>query len=540
MADVFDQIGTATPVQTAAPASGSGDVFDQAAGQKQSAAPVATIGPSTQADSDLTARVISGGNPVDYAAARLTIPAVKALLRVHDAIKSAENLTEAGRQAHPIEAKLGDMAAAIEGLLIGQTNRPDEAIGSGQYGIATNPATAPLIPTGEGSTVGSDIVEGIPKAASDIKAAITGAKAASKSAQGIAEATEPLDAVVSKNANKMAGLVQGNTAVTAEQAPTAASTSPAVQESIRQSFNRIASSNNLKTLPGDVPISDLGEQLGDQFYSRSKSIFAKVQQVTGLDLNKLHDQIGILDDKISDAIDNPEKAGILEQQKIALEEKSASAFAKFKQETGIDPTQAEQDWKKYNSSYDIGKKIQQATSGRPGIGTGEITDAQKLAPRLSQATAKVSATRPGRLVELAGPQEANGLADAVEGQRSLIKGFEPSSATGRQALQEIIRRNTAIPSDSGAGIVGRGIRIAEHPVASITKTPITDWNGVVSDFDEMGVPERRAAFGSDVSKVNDFIRSQATRQTLSNLAKGGIGAIAAEEAIRRIWSGGGR
>ncbi len=356
--------------------------------------------------------------------------------------------------------------------------------------------------------VTKDIVDAIPAVAGAGISELGGAADAASAADSVT--TElPADAEASAGTAKAAFLPKGQPAVA--EGPSVESTSPAVQDAIRKSFNNTAQSEGLKPIPASTAVSDLGEALGNQFFARSKAIFAQVQDVTGLDLNALHDQISVLEDKINDAIDNPEKAGQLEQQKLALEDKSAAAFQQFKDATGTDPAQAEQDWKKYNASYDVGKKIAASTVGRSNVGLGEITDATKLAPRLNQATANVSATQPGRLVQLAGPDEANTLADAVEAQRGLIKDFTPSTATGQNALQNLIRQNT------GAGKQGfmAGLRDKlGSPVKAVRGAPITDWSGTVKDFDTMPADEVRAKFGPDAPQVRKFLVGQARNQIL--------------------------
>src|SRR6266851_3701728 len=109
------QIAAATP-----PSSNAADIFDPIAannGQlpdatKKPQGP--TIGPSPKA-SDMPTFGESWMSPEQ----RLTMPLVKGLIAAHDKLRDVENMTQEGRAAHPIQAKLGDIADSIEGFLIG-------------------------------------------------------------------------------------------------------------------------------------------------------------------------------------------------------------------------------------------------------------------------------------------------------------------------------------------------------------------------------------------------------------------------------------
>jgi hypothetical protein len=269
----------------------------------------------------------------------------------------------------------------------------------------------------------------------------------------------------------------------------------------------VAKNEGLQPVASNTSISDVGKSLGDQFYARSKSIFGQIKNITGIDLNILHDQIGVLDDKIADAIDNPEKAGQLEQQKIGLENQAADAAKKFQTATGIDPQQALTDWKKYNASYDFGKQVRMATDGRPGIGTGEVVDPNKLAPRLNKMTQSNSPTQPGRLQQFMGDDLAKNLADNTEVNRGVIRDFTPTTATGQQALQDIIRQNTGTS------------RIATYKQA-LGFSPKTDWVGVYKNFNALTPEEQAAQFGNEANAAQTFIKSQAKFQVGKMLAKG--------------------
>jgi hypothetical protein len=73
---------------------------------------------------------------------RITMPLAKVLMAAHDKLREVENFTQEGREAHPIQAKIGDVADAIEGFLFGGAQQAQHNIGTGQYGMVNNPVTA--------------------------------------------------------------------------------------------------------------------------------------------------------------------------------------------------------------------------------------------------------------------------------------------------------------------------------------------------------------------------------------------------------------
>ena len=101
------------------------------------------------------------------------------------------------------------------------------------------------------------------------------------------------------------------------------------------------------------------------------------------------------------------------------------------------------------------------------------------------------------------------------------KNFEPSTATGKSALEGLVRKNT----------VGKSQMLKLGKVQGVT-----DWNGVVKDFENLGPENQVEAFGNDVARVRTYIGRQALRQNTLSLVKkgaaigvgGAVGAVGYE------------
>jgi hypothetical protein len=349
----------------------------------------------------------------------------------------------------------------------------------------------------------------VPEAAGDLEGS---AALPTHSYDPVTGAIKPIpaaDAVSATNAAK-SGLPEGAAAQT--EAPTVQSASPEVQQAIKDSANAVAKSEELQPVPDNTPIRETFNNLRDQFYARSKAGFAQIQEATGVDINQLQQDIRKLGYKISDAVDDPDKVDSLTTQVQAKQAVADKAFADA-QAKGINTTQAVTDWKKMNAADEMNAHVVNSTTGRPGVGNGEITDPTKLAPRLDKASVSQSATRPGRLQEFMGNDTANNLADTIEAQRGAIKDFQPTTATGQKALQDLIRPNT------GAGKV-------QSIKQSLGFTPKTNWLSTYSDLNKLSSAEMAAKFGPDAAQARSFVASQARWQLGKMLAKGvGIATI---------------
>lgn len=119
------------PKQQSAPA------VDLSAGltPKTAATPQSTIGPAPKA-SDIPTFGYPGQTPEE----RLTMPLIKGvLIPLHDVLEKATSMTPAGREEHPIMAKIGDLANNIQELLTGGQSA-GKPMGT-RSGLLNNPVT---------------------------------------------------------------------------------------------------------------------------------------------------------------------------------------------------------------------------------------------------------------------------------------------------------------------------------------------------------------------------------------------------------------
>jgi hypothetical protein len=113
--------------------------------------------------------------------ARMTAPLARKLMDAYDKLKEVESFTPEGKAAHPIQAKLGEIADSIEGFLFGGSVSHD--IGTKGNGILTNPVTAALIPGAEGEPAAAALLRGGAGVAREGMQVIRGGKAAGEVAE---------------------------------------------------------------------------------------------------------------------------------------------------------------------------------------------------------------------------------------------------------------------------------------------------------------------------------------------------------------------
>lgn len=302
---------------------------------------------------------------------------------------------------------------------------------------------------------------------------------------------------------------------------------------LRESLNATAKDEGLKPLES-ISVRDLGKELGDQFYTRSKAGFKAVQDATGLDLNQLQKDISTLQDKVAEeAGEDPERTASLIEKINAKQDIADKAFADAKAK-GIDVDQPQSDWKKFNAAYDLGKQVRMSTAGREGIGEGEILDSSKLGPRLHKMYDSTSPTQPGRLQQLMGVDNSNKLLTTAEqhhDMHNVLTNWVPESSTGQHALADIIRKNTiAKPSTLSTATFGK----FGGPVGDV------DWEGSLKDFEDLNDAEQDAKFGDESSQVRRYLNRQAAKQTVLKYVKlsgkWGIPGVVTEEVLRRSLS----
>jgi hypothetical protein len=374
---------------------------------------------------------------------------------------------------------------------------------------------------GQGIKPGGDLVTPLVKSAADLGMMYLGDKVADASspeaAPSISEdvSLTPKESAVAANTAK-SGIAEGAAETVA---PTGEDIQPALQSGIRDILNKAADEHGLEQIPENVTVRDAAQNLADQFRARSQATFQNVEKVTGINVTSLKNRISALSDQIDAlAISDPEKAGALEQQKLAFENKAEGAFDAAR-DKGLDVDLARTDWNGNLRANELSQKIRNAddgTIGNPEINPGRLT--KPLQKMLDSADG-----RPGGLEQLLGSDNAKALVQHAENARTAtqnIKDFTPSGPTGQQALKQLISDNT------GTGLTGKLTGLPQARTL-IGMKPSTNWLGVYKDFSNLSSEEIAAKFGSDAPKTAAFIKSQARRQAVGSVVKAGSIAAAA-------------
>jgi hypothetical protein len=385
----------------------SQDIFDQIAANNgqapaavaptQAAPPQATIGPTPKA-SDMPTFGESWQTPEQ----RLTMPLVKGLVMLHDKLRDIENFTQEGRKAHPIQAKIGDLANNIEGLLVGNESHPETGIGSGKYGILNNPITGLLLPGGEGAPAAFEAMEGagsaIKSGVQAAKGAITGSKTA-KSAAGIVEQIKQ-GANIAQEPAKQA--VRGAVEVNNPMLKGVAEDEPGrewITETVR------GAPSDAKLLEGNKSIVD--EHL-ESLSKKENLAYQKQDAATGFDMKALHEKLANTEDQIRQLTETEEdvaKEAKLEKARTAIIDKIQDANARLR-EAGIDPNEADAIFKSRKAGEDFKKALVQNVSA-----DGEAVNVEGLL----NAAKKLRFSKYGdRLEQFMGKEGANNFMQQLQ------------------------------------------------------------------------------------------------------------------------------
>jgi hypothetical protein len=377
---------------------------------------------------------------------------------------------------------------------------------------------------GAGAALTALATEGVVKAVPAIADAVTAAPAAEAT-----EAATPVQAALNKTAVK-SGLPEGNYPVT--QADIANATKglgegPMIDTTIRGTMDDVASDHGLgpdtsqapaggEDAPPTTSIRDVVKNTGDQVMAKSKAAYAQLDDASGGRWQRFDDQISNLSDKMDEVngIDD-DKYADLEAKKNDIETSQTQMVEDLKAEGKITPELADQalgDYKQAQSLYDLDKAVKASTTGRMGMGSGaEVVDSGKLTNRLN----KLYDT--GRLQQAVGADRATNLLSTsqnVVDTVANVKNLPPISATGQQALKELMQ-----PATSQRAMLP-GVK--------------QDFVQGFKNFNKLTAEEQLAKFPGpgEAAKAGQFLRNQARIQIGTKIAGGlTLGAIAHEAGL---------
>lgn len=388
-----------------------------------------TIGPSVKPNDitaeDASAAGFAAGGPIGAIGARLSMPIVKALVNVHDSLTRAQSLTQEGRTAHPIAAKLGDWANNIEELLTGGQSA-GKPMGTSS-GVLNNPVSAAILPGAEGEPaiagIGDIAREGVASAGRGISALREGL-ASLRSAEEAPEAAE----TAAQAPSKLQQVLKGQKV---EQAP--------AQSALRQAAGAGSDVQGIRTFL-DKPLADLAQT--------ERATYDAINKAAGTDLKSLYDHA----EEVQDALDDPtniknqlDLQKDLAQTRAQIEDGENKALA-----NGVSPDTLDKAISLTQKRYageEVARKLfnnESVVKGNTAFGADEtvnVDSAIRNAEQLNKPSRFAPRGTPPRLQQWLGK----------DGADNLLQGLYDAKATGQSAV-----RLRKVLSWAGIGLAGVG------------------------------------------------------------------------------------
>jgi hypothetical protein len=300
-------------------------------------------------------------------------------------------------------------------------------------------------------------------------------------------------------------------------APTGEDIQPTLHQGIRDFVNNTHNDAGLPPVPDTTSVLDVPQQSADAFQARSQSTFKQVEDITKVNPTTLRDIMSARADQIENflAAGKDEEAGNLQQLQLNDENRMAKAFNDAKAK-GVDVEQARSDWNKSLRADELSSAVRSSKSSTSTLANPEI-DPSKLTPKLQKLYESQPGGKTAKLSQLGGDDNATNLVETAENARGLtaaIKDFEPTSATGQKAMQDILRPHT------GSRVVGTGMK--------------TNFLKSLADFEQMSPADQAERFpgAGEVEQARSYLKSQARWQVGKRIAAGvGITAIASSLGV---------
>lgn len=354
----------------------------------------------------------------------LTMPLVKALIGLHDKLSDAANLTQEGRAAHPIQAKIGDLANQIEGLLTGSTGH-GENIGTGKYGVLTNPVTAGLIPGAEGTPVAAEAIEG------GVSALKSGASAIKEEVSGGGEAADAATHVFDPATKKISPIQQVLKGEKVAQGP--------AQTALRTAAG--TETGGVRTLL-DEPIAAVAKA--------ERATYDALNKASGTDLKSLYDHAEEVQDALDDPTNIAQKSSLQAELKTTQDQIAQGEANATK--NGVDPSVLEKAKGLTQERY-AKQALKQKLFNNEGVVKGNVAHGVDETINVDAAIRQVeNLDKPGRFAPEGAPtrlQQALGS----DGAAKLKQGLYDAQKAGKVALsrQELAKKIGIALGASGIG-----------------------------------------------------------------------------------------
>jgi hypothetical protein len=314
-----------------------------------------------------------------------------------------------------------------------------------------------------------------------------------------------------------------------------------IQESQRQAIlseaNRVADEEGVSRPHKDSSIRDIDQHVGEGIENKATGIFKKLDDamMNGGRFQTLYEKIKNTSRALLNLTDSPEDIAKEAQFELGMktsEQSLADALDQAKEKLANDPDVKIKDpqklidegnrlFRKAQALYDHARHVRMTTTGmRPGMGelgtqTPETTNAGSLNTRYNRSYNRQPKEPVSRMNQAYGDEGSQRLLTATDNAKiaaQQIKDFVPTTATGQQALTDLLKENTT-------------------PKTKITGTKIvTDYNESLKSFEKLTGKEQTARFPGEVDQVRKFLQSKAYQQTAIKLLKW-AGATAAGGTI---------
>ncbi len=278
-------------------------------------------------------------DPFQRAGLKIAAPFARKVMDAVDKLREIENFTQEGKQEHPVQAHVGDIANRLEGFLFGNENHPEAGIGTGKYGMLTNPVLQAVAGAPEAA-----------EAAGGAEAAIKGIGTAKKVAEGGDEVPGLIKQV-------MQGKKVAQEPAQAGLKTAAKAAGGAEKESLRTSL--------------EEPVS--------KAYAKAKSSYQKIDEATGTDFKAATDRVEYFEEKARLEADGSEEQAKWENAANEARFKVMQAEQKAER-AGVPMStlkQADEQFKQASALKDVEAKVFKSPSsiaGNAAHGSEETVD----------------------------------------------------------------------------------------------------------------------------------------------------------------------
>lgn len=326
------------------------------------------------------------------------------------------------------------------------------------------------------------------------------------------EAASPINQQVAKAVSK-SGLEPG----TRPGMPLSdAEIQPLTQQVLKQVINNAARDSGVNPSNEAGLLRNAASDIGSQVKARSSAAYNALDEASSGRWQRFNDQIKNLQNKSDELVGiDDEKAAEFDAQIDDIKTTRDSLVKQLIDDGKINKdtaTKASADWKQSQALTDldnvIKRNVRPPTTQNPAESIGNMKTLENQLQKMHDS---------GRLSEAIG-NKADDLMRYVQNANdamTTVKDFKPASPTGQRALGDLVRNNTTEKVGPIRGPRG-----------------VTDWNGVLNDFDDLSASQRHEMFGGESGAARRFIQNQAHKQaainvltsknTLKALAVGGL------------------